>query len=260
MKIDYSHDDFKNLDPIEVGGLNPYGKGDPNVFNLFKLGPNYFRGYIQMRTQFVGRTSVLDLLGGFGIWSLFLREVNDHVVCLDRVKGCEQYFGNMVRFFGADNIEFVCDEIDHIKSMRAESFDYVWMNSALQYVDRKFALSQVYRLLKPGGRLFVGNYNSTGLMLHHVQSGIQGNAINAGASQWALDALVRGPGGNGNPNYVDLDSCESVCSEFGLNLINITPQGYIDLREDRGKVAGREAPKVNDHYYMTVEFVAERPR
>lgn len=259
MKIGYTHDEFKNLDPIAVGGPNPYGEGDQNVFNLFKLGPNYFRGYIQMRTQFMGKPRVLDLLGGFGIWSLFLREVNDHVVCLDRVKGCKEYFGKMASFFGADNIDFICDEVEHIKTMPSKSFDYVWMNSALQYVDRQTTLTEVARLLKPGGRLFVGNYNSTGLMLHHLNTGVQGNAINEAASQWALGALAKGPRGNGNPNYIDLDACEPMCREFGLDLVRVTPQGYIDLRQAGDKIASREAPKVQDHYYMTVEFVAERP-
>jgi len=256
--IAYSHEDFIALDPIEVGGLNPYGEGDANLAALWNLGPNYFRGYIRLKTDFTGGERVLDLLGGFGIWSIFLREVNDSVICLDRVDGCQTFFNNMTKFFSQDNMEFICDDVTYIEQFPDEHFDHIWMNSALQYVDRAYALSQAFRLLKPGGKLFVGNYNSTGLMIQHLMGGIKGNSINTGSSQWALNALAAGPECNGNPNYMDLESGSSVVREFGLEMLSVASQGYLDLRQPTGKI-DLEPPVYYDHYPLTIEFVAQKP-
>ena len=92
----------------------------------------------------------------------------DDVVGIDRLEGCTTIAEGLCRHYGFDNTAFHAADVTYIETFPDESFDTVWMYSALQYVERGYTLSQVHRVLKPGGTLFVGNYNSNGLMLEHV--------------------------------------------------------------------------------------------
>jgi hypothetical protein len=119
-------------------------------------------------------------------------------------------------------------------------------------------MDEVRRLLSPGGRLYVGNYNSEGLMLQHFMSGVEANKIHAGASLWALRAFVAGPESDGNPNYGTVSTIGSVCQKRGFRLIAAAPQGGMDLSLPGGLVPSFKAPKKFEHYDVVLDFVAEK--
>lgn len=258
-KIKISNDELIKLDLRQFNnGKSPYPESDKSLENAFKPGIEFFREYVSERTQFTGGAKVLDLLCGFGRWTPFLAEVNDHVIGLDRLQDCINIGRNFCRELGLDNVEFIEGDVGHIERFASNSFDYVWMYSALQYVDRGYTLWQVQRVIKPGGRLYVGQYNSTGLMLTHLWKGIEDNMINTGSSQWALNALVKGPDGDGNPNYATLENCGSLCSRHNLSLIKVVPCCGLDLREANGEQITLRQDNVFGHYYKTIEFIAEK--
>jgi hypothetical protein len=84
-------------------------------------------------------------------------------------------------------------------------------------------LQQAQRVLKPGGILFVGNYNSDGIMLSHLLSGVEAHSWNQGASQWALGALARGEQADGNPSFITVAGAAEMCGRFGFELAVIKP-------------------------------------
>jgi SAM-dependent methyltransferase len=256
-----SDEAFKALDPLEIsGGLNPYGEGDVNVFNMFRLGQGFYRDYIVTRTGFTGRGRVLDLLSGFGMWSIFLAEHNQEVYGLDILPNCKTYGERLARYFEVDNIKLLTGDVSRTREFRNGYFDFIWIYSGLQYVDRADTLKEVSRLLSPGGRLFVGNYNSQGLMLNYLMDGIKKNSVNEGVSQWALGALVAGPHGNGKPSFGTVDTIGDVVKSFGLRLIRAAGQGALDLAQPDGLRPGVKPTLVHEHYNITIEFVAEKPR
>jgi hypothetical protein len=116
----------------------------------------------------------------------------------------------------------------------------------------------VSRLLKPGGRVFAANYNSTGLMIDHFMRGVANKTINEGSSQWALNALVHGPLWDGYPNFGTPDTIGEVCNRFGLKLIAAAPQGGMNLSFPGGLVPDFEGRKTFDHYDIVIDFVAEK--
>lgn len=258
-RVNISSEDLAALDLRRFNdGRSPYPETDNSLDNAFKPGIDFFREYVGKRTGFTGGARVLDLLCGFGRWTPFLAEVNDHVIALDRLHDCVNLGRNLCDELGLDNVEFMEGDISRIERFPANSFDYVWMYSALQYVDRGYALWQIQRVLKPRGRLYVGQYNSTGLMLTHLWNGVQSDTINSGPSQWALKALVNGPDGDGNPSYATVEQSESMCKRHGLSLIKAVPCCGLDLREESGEQESLRHPKVFEHYYKTIEFIAEK--
>jgi SAM-dependent methyltransferase len=254
-----SDDDFKAIDPLSIsGGLNPYGDGDQSVSIMFKLGPTFYRTYIQKKTGFTGGARVLDLLSGFGMWSMFLAEQNGEVHGIDIVPGCKTYGEALAKFLEIDNVSLITGDASETRRFADGFFDYAWMYSAMQYVNRGAVLGEVHRVLRPGGRLFVGNYNSEGLMLDHLMKGVEANAIHAGASGWGLGALAAGPEGDGQPNYGTVDTIGSVCQRHGFRLIAAAPQGGMNLSLPGGLVPNFKPVKKYEHYDVVIDFVAEK--
>ena len=258
-RLEITSEELVSLDLRQFNnGKDPYPEGDASLAYSFKRGLDFYRYVVGHKTQFTGGGRVLDLLCGAGRWAMFLAEENDTVIGIDRLKDCTNLATNMCRHFGFENCRFVAADVSHTRKFGECTFDYVWMWSALQYVHRGEVLAEVNRVLKPGGRLYVGNYNSTGLMLTHLMKGVEQNAINEGASQWALSALVHGPGHDANPNYATVECLEEVCGRYGLALIGAAGEGALDL-----SCPGNVDPKVRpavvfEHYFSTVEFIAEK--
>lgn len=257
MKI--TDEQLRSLDLRQFNkGRDPYPEGDKSLANSFKRGLDFYRYVVGHKTQFTGGERVLDLLCGAGRWAMFLAEENDMVIGIDRLKGCTDLATNMCRHFGFENVEFIAGDVSCTRRFSSGHFDYVWMWGALQYVHRGEVLREVNRVLKPGGRLYVANYNSTGLMLTHLMKGVEQNAINVGDSQWALSALADGPDHDRNGNYATVEACESICARHSMKLIKATGEGALDL-SCPGNVDPKARPAVVfDHYFSTVEFIAEK--
>lgn len=256
--IKLTNDELLALDLKKYnGGIDPYPEGDTSLSNAFKRGIEYYRYTVTHKTGFVGGR-VLDLLCGFGRWSIFLAEQNESVVGIDRLKDCTNLARNMCNDLGLINTEFLTGEASITKKFPDNEFDYVWMYSALQYVNRKEVLSEIQRVLKPNGKVFISQYNSTGLMLDHLLKGIESNSINQGASQWALNALVNGEHADNNPNFISPEGIHELCCRFGLKVICSTPEGQLDLSKPNGIDETKVIQKHYSHYVRTVEFVAEK--
>ncbi len=252
-------EEFRSFDVRSLNnGVLPYRDDDTNAANYFQLGASYFRNVVREKTGFTGAKRVLDLLCGFGMWSIFLAEVNDEVVGFDRDRRAIDYGRELLRHYGVGNVDLSQGDVKTLAGYPDNHFDLVWFYSGPQYVERGFAFEHVQRVLVPGGRVFVGNYTSTGLMLDHVMNGARAGTINEGVSQWALRALVRGPDADGHPNYADVETCPALCERFGLRLVAASAQGGLDMRLG-GVDPAFKPEKRFDRYALTIELIAEKP-
>lgn len=75
-----------------------------------------------------------------------------------------------------------------------------------------------------------------------------------------MEAIVKGPDGDGNPNYATVQSCAALCSRHGLSLVKAAPCFGLDLREASGERQTGRYAKVFEHYDRTIELVAEKER
>lgn len=240
-----------------LDGRNPYGEHDASIDRAFTLGKELMDETVRDRVEFVGGR-VLDLLSGCGRWLPFLARANREVVAIERVEDAMTLARNMCAHFGFDNVQYMTGDISRIEELEDASFDFVWMWSGLQYVERAYALTQVHRVLRTSGRLFIGAYNATGLMFEHLRKGAEQGAVFEGTARWALSALARGPQGDGNPNFVDPEGCAELCRRFGFSLLAAAPQSFLDLRSESGRAVGWEDATKVGAYFRTVEFLAAK--
>lgn len=247
------------VDPLAFnGGKSPYPPADKSLENGWASGVAFFQDTIANRVGFTGGR-VLDLLCGHGRWSLFLSEANEYLFGVDRLQGAINIASDLCSHFNVGPFDFRCDSFEYIGKMESDSFDYVWLYGALQYINRDFTLRNATRLLRPGGRIFISNYNSSGLMLQHVIRGAENNQINAGGSQWALNALQRGEHAHGTPSYSTIEGSKKVAEDFGLNLVCAAADRRLDIRDERVFQHHDDVPTHYGNNLLTVEYLLEKP-
>lgn len=254
-------DELRSLDLCRFNdGANPYGPDDVSVVRAFRDDlPGFYRDFVRRRTGFTGAAHVLDLMCGFGRWAPFLAECNGFVTGLERVEGCTRVAHRLCRHFGLDNTAFLAGDVMRIREFPDEHFDYVWIWSALQYVHRGRVLAQVYRILRRGGRLLIGNYNGPGLMVQFVVDGARNGTLNTGAAAWALSALVRGEDANGLPSYLTPGRAGAVMEAFGFQLVAAAWEPGLDLSVPSGVLNNVSPQMTPQGLPPTLQLVAEKP-
>ncbi len=240
-------------------GRNPYGDADNSIDKAWVRGIDHYRDYVQNRTGAAGHGRVLDLLCGFGRWTPFLAECNDEVVGIDVLEGCTKIASGICRDLGLDNVSVETGDVLKTKAFPDGHFDYVWMWSALQYVHRGETLAEVFRILKPGGHLYVGAYNGPGLMIDHVLNGARGAGVDTGASKWALGSLKHGELWNGNPNFLSPGGADRLLPAFGFECIAASEEGGLSLAEEGNEFTDFAGRKNELGLSKTVEFIARKP-
>ena len=101
----------------------------------------------------------------------------------------------------------------------------------------------------PGGRVYIGNYNATGLMLKHVFDSVDDGKLFEGASLWALNALSSGPEANGTPNFGEEGTFSQVAESFGFEIVGLRVEGQ------NGAIVGQGW---GDGYPKTIEMVLRK--
>jgi ubiquinone/menaquinone biosynthesis C-methylase UbiE len=220
--IQISDNELIELDVVQFNN----GKSTSNSDVIgFKKSKDYYRSVVE-KFRFTGLDRVLDLMCGFGKWSVFLAEQNREVVGLDKNKGSINIAKGLADYLGLKNTTFYDGDVSETKKFGDASFDAVWIWAALIYVERGPCLSEVARILKPGGRLLVGQTNSTGRLLEKLIEGLSGDTPrHATLRRQALDAFEKGPGYDGRPNFCTESDAEEIFKRFGFDVIDVEAVG-----------------------------------
>jgi ubiquinone/menaquinone biosynthesis C-methylase UbiE len=208
--------DLRDFDVIAFnGGVNPYG----NAFaeGGFKGGAQKFRDEVA-QWGFTGLGKVADVGAGYGRWSVFLAEANDSVVGFEWNEEAVKLARKLCEHFGLDNASF---EVADVTALKAESgqFDGVWCYNTMQFVDRQKTLTEINRILKPGGRLFLGVYNGVGRVIEKFFQGYRAGGVTQGAAKFALRGMKEGPMYDGKGNYASPEVIEEVLKRHGFKLL-----------------------------------------
>lgn len=169
-----SKNSFSNLQPkISVAGwavpessyacLSDHEK---NFLELEFTGINSLN-YYQARLQelgFSGCTSVLDAGCGMGQWSIAMSGLNNQVVGTDINIGRLFVAKDIANAMAIRNVEFQFSGAER-SPFADQAFDAVFCYGVFMFTHMPSALAEFYRVLKPGGRLYL-NVNSLGWYLH----------------------------------------------------------------------------------------------
>ena len=126
---------------------------------------------------------VADICCGIGDFAILLmKEFNpSHVVGLDHSKASLDYARKMARQFEVSGVEYVFGDAAEILLTESE-FDFVTCRHSLQVFDRpQSILSELFRICKPGGRVYVTNEKNS-----HCLGEPRGHSI-----QWTYNEVAK---------------------------------------------------------------------
>jgi SAM-dependent methyltransferase len=113
-----------------------------------------------------GHDQVLDAGSGMGQWTVCLAEANEKVhgvdLNLDRVRATAMVTGAL----GLRNVRMSCQVLERL-GYPNESFDAIFSYSVLHLTDYRKVITEFFRVLKPGGRLYICS-NGVGWYVYNV--------------------------------------------------------------------------------------------
>jgi SAM-dependent methyltransferase len=121
----------------------------------YKRGLDHYRLRIKA-IGFTGYDRVLDAACGYGQWTIVLSEHNTWVSGLDMNPGGLEIARRAFHLAGRKNIALHRGDL-HALPYRDASFDAVFCYGALMFTREDVAVSEIVRVLKPGGRLYISS-------------------------------------------------------------------------------------------------------
>jgi ubiquinone/menaquinone biosynthesis C-methylase UbiE len=108
---------------------------------------------------------ILDAGCGTGQLGIFLCMMHRQVIGIDFSMGSLRKAENFKKKFGLRDVNFAQMDLFHL-GLKESSFDYVFCNGVLHHTaDAYGAFKNLCRLVKPGGYITIGLYNSYGRLL-----------------------------------------------------------------------------------------------
>ena len=125
-----------------------------------RLGKNYVPGRTweaigHFLFQLVPAITIVDLGAGEGMISQLLADRAKKVICVDSSKSMVRLGKDLAKRKGLSNLEYQLGDLESIP-LSSNSVDLALMSQSLHHAPRPdIALSEAFRVLKPGGRLIV---------------------------------------------------------------------------------------------------------
>lgn len=209
-------EDLGSMDLIAFnGGVNPWG--NPFITAGFKPGARHHRSLVE-KWGFTGIGNVADVGSGYGRWSIFLGEVNDLVCGYERNAGAVELSRKLAGYFELPNLRFEVADVAKIP-VGDNSFDAVWCNNGLHLFPRANFLTEIRRILKPGGPLFLGQYIGLGTALTNFFEGYKKGGLDDHLTKFGLGTMKEAASIDANGfTYCSPEAIGGVLEAFGFEL------------------------------------------
>ena len=141
------HPDWK-LKEEKVEGLS-------HIANVLSRPPEYYKKRIQKIGFFGKNTRLLDAACGSGVWAMAASYLNKEVKGIDSTEKYLAVAQDIKRNLEIRNLRL---EIGKLEKMPYpdKHFDYVICYNAWMYTAREKSLEEMYRVMKPGGKIYLG--------------------------------------------------------------------------------------------------------
>lgn len=222
-------DRVDNLATLDLSTLNDRENPYVNAFLAggFREGAAYFRDAVR-KWGFAELGAVADIASGYGRWAMFLAESNERVHGFERNSAAVRLSRNIAAHFGFDSVSFEVADVTAIADHDG-AFDGAWCFNTLHLVDRGLTLARIHRLLRPGGRVFIGHYNGMARVLEKFLEGYRTGGLAHPTTRFALAGMKGGPFHDGIGNYGAVPNVGEVLAAHGFTLVGDPPM-EVDLK------------------------------
>lgn len=125
-----------------------------------RLGKNYVPGRTweaigHFLFRLVPSITIVDLGAGEGMISQLLAERAKKVICVDSSKSMVRLGTDLAKRKGLSNLKYIVGDLEKVP-LAGESVDLALLSQSLHHAQRpEIALSEAFRVLKPGGQLMI---------------------------------------------------------------------------------------------------------
>lgn len=147
-------------------------KGLSHIASVLTLPPEYYKKRIQ-KVGFTGRSArLLDAACGSGIWAFAASYLNKRVEGIDATEKYLVVAKEINEQLGRKNLQLKLGRLEKLP-YKDKYFDYVLCYNAWMYTARPKSLKEMYRVLKPGGKIYLGCIAGLGYYLMLIWQGIK---------------------------------------------------------------------------------------
>ena len=157
-------------------------RGLPHISNVLSRPLEYYKKRIQ-KIGFLGKnTRLLDAACGSGVWAIASSYLNLEVFGIDstekylsvaqKIKKSLSAKGRSASGGKIDNLKLKIGHLEHLP-YPDKYFDYVVCYNAWMYTDRLKSLAEMFRVLKPGGKIYLGCIAGLGYYLMLTLQGVK---------------------------------------------------------------------------------------
>jgi ubiquinone/menaquinone biosynthesis C-methylase UbiE len=218
---------YANLEPI----LRLHSP-DKYYEYILQYGPQVFVQRVDM-AGVSDCENVLDAGCGYGQWAVALSDANRHVTAFDRDVGMVEIAKAFASHYGRSNISVSQHDLNNALPFADETFDAVWCWGVIMFVDRELALREFHRVLKPGGKLFLGAVNSHGRWLLKLCHSLNPFQPNLPVAKMSVHALIHGKQPDAFPSLMSTGSAARLLDRYGFTVTQARIDGHIDVKGKR---------------------------
>lgn len=159
----------ERIEKIKHIGSKSLNGNDLDFFNrIWSTDFNIYKDRIK-GIKFYSLDRVLDAGCGFGQWSIPLSLFNKDVFSIDISDARIQVLKEISNELSINNIHFYCGTFQKM-IFEKNYFDAIYCYSAIYFTDFNKTIDEFYRVLKPGGKLYI-NSNGIGWYFYNLMQG-----------------------------------------------------------------------------------------
>jgi len=130
-------------------------EGLAHIQNVLSYPIKYYRKRIQ-KIGFSGKkTKLLDAACGAGVWGIAASYLSGEVAGIDSTEKYLKVAQDIQNSLKIKNLKLKIGKLEHLPYLD-KYFDYIICYNAWMYTDRVKSLGEMFRVLKPGGKIYLG--------------------------------------------------------------------------------------------------------
>jgi len=233
--------------------LNEYEKTHYQI-ELFNRSLDYYTSRIKM-LDFTNKERVLDAGCGMGQWAIAISDLNKYVEGID-IHSTRLLSGKSIaQSMNRKNICFQYSATEELP-FQNDTFDLIFCYGVFMFTDMKKTLKEFYRVLRPGGRVYI-NSNTYGWYVHMlVDRGLRKR--NLREIRNALKLILRGLAGSQRNAMTSHGTLVRRFEKTGFKLMQDALEGCLVVN----KAVARAEPIYKSYHYglpAIREYLLEKP-